>query len=267
VQPRMIHWLSLLCGLPVGLFTLLLLLLYPTAVGHPPTVQAARLGAPMRVVTTTGIITTGELLTGTQSFSSYLPFISYQDITVTNGSFEGGTGIWQEFSRKEQRLVRPVAELAVPPHTGNWAARLGGVDDEIAMLSQGLTIPKEQSCLLYWQWTVSSDACKADYGGVGINGNWYVKESLCAGTATGQWVRRQIDLSRYPTRTVVLNFAVTNDYSSPSIMYIDDIAFASKATCESRNQNTFNATNLTVIDGSHPIVPSNDHPATSSIEE
>jgi hypothetical protein len=264
----MIHWLSLLCGLPVGLFTLLLLLLYPTAVGHPPTVQAARPGSPMRTITAQGVITTSGVLTGTLPLSySYLPFISRQDLIVTHGGFEEGPGIWQEFSRKGQRLVRPATELAVPPGNGNWAARLGSVDDEIAMLSQGITIPKGQSCLVYWQWTVSSDACRADYGGVGINGNWIVKESLCAGTATGQWMRRQISMSKYTTQTVVLNFAVTNDYSSPSIMYIDDIAFASKAACESRNQNTFNATNLTVIDGSHPIVPSNDHPATSSIEE
>ncbi len=266
MQRRMIHWLSLIGALPVGLLTLLLLLLYPTATGRQPTVQAAPPGT--ETITATGVISTSGLLTETLPFSySYLPFISRQDLIVAHGGFEEGPGIWQEFSRKGEPLVKPAAELAVPPHGGNWAARLGGVDDEIAMLSQGITIPKGQSCLVYWQWTVSSDACRADYGGIGINGSWVVKESLCAGTATGQWVRRQITMSRYTTQTVVLNFAVTTDYSSPSIMYIDDIAFAPNAFCTSRNQSAFNATALSVMDSHHPIIPTKDHLASSSTQK
>jgi len=172
-------------------------------------------------------------LTTTQPHTLYLPALLFFVPTPENGGFEAGPVLWDPFSTNGQTLIRSAGELAVAPYAGGWAARLGGLDDEISMLSQGLAISADQACLRYWQWTVSDDACNADYGGVGINGHWAAVHSLCAGTATARWVRIQVDLSNHVTLTgTTLNFAVSNDYSAPSTMYVDEIAFQPTRMCD-----------------------------------
>jgi len=196
------------------------------------------------------VIISGTLiLMGKRStYHMYLPLISQVVLVVVteNDGFEHGPLLWDEFSTAGERLIRPVTTLGVLPHSGQWAAHLGTHNDEIALLSQGVLIPKEQSCLIYWQWTVSNDACNADYGGIGVNGYWVRPESLCSGTATGQWVRRQISMTHYSynytTTNIVLNFAVTNDYSIPSTLYVDDVAFYPTVQCAKNTQNTARST-------------------------
>lgn len=150
---------------------------------------------------------------------------------VNNGDFEAGRVGWSEYSLFGQALIRNQADLAAPPYGGAWAASLGSLDNEISMLSQGVKIPADQACLVYWQWTVSGDACNADYGGIGLNGDWLDVFSLCSGTATAGWVRRQISMSAYVTNAVVINVAVVNDYSVPSTLYVDNIALQPTAQC------------------------------------
>lgn len=185
----------------------------------------------------TGRVTvTGRLIV--RANSVYLPvIIHYPLIEAANGNFELGSTQWDEFSKVGQPLIRPASALGVSPHSGQWAARLGNYDNEISLISQGVSIARDSACLVFWQWTVSNDTCNTDYGGVGINGKWVDVHTLCAGTATAQWVRRQVSMTRYVTTTSVLNFAVTNDYSAPSTMYIDDISFQATALCASSEQN------------------------------
>lgn len=148
-----------------------------------------------------------------------------------NGDFEAGRVGWSEYSAFGQVLIRSQADLSVAAHGGNWAAGLGRLDDELSMLSQGVQIPADRACLVYWQWTVSSDTCNADYGGIGVNGNWVDVFSLCSGTATAGWVRRQISMTAYIANAVVINVAVVNDYSFPSALYVDDISLQPTAQC------------------------------------
>ncbi|HRJ44116.1 MAG TPA: hypothetical protein PL105_19655, partial [Caldilineaceae bacterium] len=206
-------------------------------------------------LTVTGALTVFEGLTVTETiavygslvvaesaeaplFQSYLPAIlRYSVIRANNGGFELGPVQWDEYSSTGQNgLIRSAPELAVPPHTGYWAARLGGQDNDLSMLSQGVSIAKENACLVFWQWTQSKDACSADYGGVGINGKWVDVHSLCAGTSTAGWARRQISMTQYSTAITstltVLNFAVVNDYSVPSTLYLDDVAFYPTTECD-----------------------------------
>ena len=156
-----------------------------------------------------------------------LPYIANRInvFPTSNSGFEHGSLLWDEFSQQGQQLIKYEPDLGVPPHSGRWAAQLGNYDQEISMISQGVTLLEGQSCLGYWQWTVSNDACFADFGGVGIDGEWEAAHSLCAGTATGRWVQQTVTLTKYVSKPFVLNFAVVNDYSVPSTMYVDDIAF------------------------------------------
>ena len=166
----------------------------------------------------------------------YLPMISrYLIDHANNWNFESGSAMWEQYSTHNQPLIRSLPTLGVPAFSGQWAAQLGSRDDEISMISQGVSIRPENACLSYWQWTVSNDTCKADYGGVGINGKWVEVNSLCAGTSTARWVRHQVSLTPYSTAVTssvtVLNFAVVNDYSIPSTLYVDDISFLPTASC------------------------------------
>jgi hypothetical protein len=150
---------------------------------------------------------------------------------VNNGDFEAGRVGWNEYSTRGQALIRSRGGLTVAAHGGSWAASLGNLDNEISMLSQGIQISADHACLVYWQWTVSSDTCNADYGGIGVNGNWLDVFSLCSGTATAGWVRRQVSMTDYITNSVVINVAVVNDYSFPSTLYVDNISLQPTAQC------------------------------------
>lgn len=185
---------------------------------------------------TGGLTVTGQLIVlGEITYRVCLPLVFNFKVVTENGNFEHGAQLWEEFSQKNQQLIKPAGELPIPPQLGAWAARLGVLDDEVSMISQGVSVPAGQSCLVYWQWTTSRDACNADYGGVGVNGNWEAVDPLCAGTATARWVQREVSLKSYTiTPTIVLNFAAINDYSVPSTMYVDNISFQPDSICANK---------------------------------
>lgn len=47
-------------------------------------------------------------------------------------------------------------------------AQLGRADNDVSMISQGVSTAKDTACLVFWQWIVSDDLCDAGYGGVGV---------------------------------------------------------------------------------------------------
>ncbi len=195
-----------------------------------------------------GLSVTGDVtVTGKLSvrpFRFYLPVVAQTIVAETdNGGFEEGPVMWHQYSSDGRPLIVPATEAGVPAHSGGWMARLGGADNDVSMLSQGVPIARDTSCLVFWQWTVSDDLCNADYGGVGVNGRWVNVSTLCAGTSTARWVRRQVSMTVYSVETMttatVLNFAATNDYSAPSTMYIDDVAFYPTTLCTRVGGATF----------------------------
>ena len=177
-----------------------------------------------------------SIIDSSMAYTSYLPGVfSFPPPPprpiIYNGNFELGPVDWSEYSTTGQRLILSAADLPIAPYSGSWAASLGNQDYEVSMLSQAVTIPVDYACLVYWQWIISSDSCNADYGGVGVNGTWFSVQSLCAGTSTAQWVRQQVSMTKTAATPIVLNFAVANDYSFPSTMYVDDISFQPTAQC------------------------------------
>jgi len=197
--------------------------------------HGAEPGARQRLASADGLVVVAQPYTAT-NHTIYLPLVfgpppQPPPLLINNGDFESGRVGWNEYSAPGQVLIRPQVELAVPAHGGVWAAGLGVSDNDISMLSQGVKIPADHACLAYWQWTVSNDACNADYGGIGLDGNWLDVFSLCSGTATAGWVRRQVSMTDYVANSVVINVAVVNDYSSPSTLYVDDISLQPTAQC------------------------------------
>jgi len=83
----------------------------------------------------------------------YLPLVmrsSGTTCTLFNDGFESGrAGSWDEYSSNGWPLILNTSALPTSPHGGNWAAWLGGDDNETALLSQQVTIPSNGTTLHY----------------------------------------------------------------------------------------------------------------------
>ncbi len=148
--------------------------------------------------------------------------------SVVNGNFDAGPdGSWTEFSQKGWPLIVRATDLVtveVTPHSDGWAVWLGGDIDEVAYISQTVTVPISNPVLSFWEWIGSVDVCGYDFGGVRIDGTEIMSYTLCTETSTDRWVRRTQDLSAYAGQTVELEFFVTTDSSGNSNLFIDDVA-------------------------------------------
>ena len=124
-------------------------------------------------------------------------------------------------------MVKNPGELPLVPHSGKWAAWLGGDDEETAVLSQPVTVPGDRKILRYWYWIDSTDVCGKDTGGVLVNNVPVDEYALCVSTDTGGWVMRSTDLAAYAGQQVTLAFRLVNDEGETSSLFIDDVAFVS----------------------------------------
>jgi serine protease len=152
--------------------------------------------------------------------------------TLVNGNFEQGYAAWITSSVHNDILIYTAAELAVPPHGGNWAARMGGTDrnDEKAVLKQSLVVPLQTPHLSFWHMIASTDLCSDtfDTASVVVNGKSVTKTNLCTDTDTkSNWVQQTVDLSLYAGAFVTLEFVLKADGTIPSTWLLDDIAFQS----------------------------------------
>ena len=153
---------------------------------------------------------------------------------LVNGGFESGPGIgWEEYSLlglpvivDTKTLFDPGADIQVTPHTGDWAAWLGGQDNEISYIRQQVTIGSATPVLGYWHWIQSTDTCGFDLARILVDGVQVRSYSLCRNSNTGGWVKQTIDLSAYLGQTITLALQVTTDGSYVSSLYVDDVALA-----------------------------------------
>jgi hypothetical protein len=117
----------------------------------------------------------------------------------------------------------------VTPHSGEWAAWLGGDNNEVAYVRQSVTIPANAATLRFWMWIASEDYCGFDFGGVLINNTTVDQFDLCGAADTNGWVQRSVDLSAYAGQTVALQIRVETDPSLNSNLFIDDVALSAAA--------------------------------------
>ena len=145
---------------------------------------------------------------------------------IVNPGFEQGRGVgWQEVSAQGWVLIMNSGfPTGVSPHSGQWAAWLGGAHNEISYVRQSVTIPAGAPILSFWAWIASADACGYDFGGVLVNSTVVNQFNLCSSTATGGWVRRTVNLSAYVGQTVALQLRVETDGSLNSNLFIDDVS-------------------------------------------
>ncbi|HEY73353.1 MAG: hypothetical protein DRJ03_20545 [Chloroflexi bacterium] len=166
----------------------------------------------------------------------YLP-LALRDFETTltydlaNGNFENGQdGSWTESSSKGWDLITNASDLHISPHGGNWAVWLGGDNDEIAALSQQVTIPSSAATLNYWYWISSEDACGFDYAYVRFGTTMLKSYNLCESNNTSGWTSQQIDVTGWQSQTVELNFAIETDWILNSNFFLDDVSVSTIAT-------------------------------------
>lgn len=143
---------------------------------------------------------------------------------IANGDFENGRdGSWQEYSAYGWDIIVDSFELPIPPHSGSWAAWLGGDSNEVSYILQGVTIPAEASTLSFWHWIGSDDACGYDFGWVKINNTNVLIIDLCEDNNTDGWIKNTLDISAYAGQTVTLQFRVETDDLLYSSYFVDDV--------------------------------------------
>ena len=146
--------------------------------------------------------------------------------TLRNGGFESGRdGSWAESSSNGYSLVlTSVDGLPIAPHSGSWAAWLGGADFEISVLSQKIKVPDTAQTLSFWYWIGSNDLCGYDTAGVFLGTQSLKGYDLCGNHNTNAWVQDTVDISSYRGQTLDLTFKVVTDEGYNSNFFVDDVS-------------------------------------------
>jgi hypothetical protein len=174
----------------------------------------------------------------------YLPLITKSIQTappppaIPNGDFESGAVAWTEFSLNEWPLILSSSYLpgGLLPHSGNWAAWLGGDYDEVAYVRQQVQVSGAGPYLRYWYWSASQDSCGHDWAQVRIDNVPVHTHSLCASTDTNGWLPQVVDLLAYVGQSVALEFRVETNATENSNFFLDDVAFQATAAAPVANR-------------------------------
>jgi len=194
---------------------------------------------------TTGLLKDlGWVLAGTTPAVStiYLPLVLKNYplplSPLVNGDFESGSGVgWSEFSTHGWPIVLNTGfPGSVTPHSGAWAAWLGGGDSDISYIQQQVTVSAGAPYLTYYHWIASADSCGFDFASVLINGVAVDTYNLCSSQATGGWVTHNVNLSAYAGQSVMLQIRVETDSALNSNLFVDDVSFAVTASAASDSE-------------------------------
>ena len=167
---------------------------------------------------------------GSSSWSETRSVIVSATSDIVNGGFEGGNVGWTEYSTHGWPIIVNAFTGSVTPHSGTWAAWLGGEIDDISYVQQQVTVPPSRPYLAYWHWIASNDACGYDFGGVIINSTVVDVYNLCTSANTGGWIKHVVNLSAYAGQSVSIQIHCETDSSANSNLFVDDVAFQSSAS-------------------------------------
>ncbi len=164
---------------------------------------------------------------------------------IQNGGFESAGGPWLSawciwpscsnlsdwFGIDTRADSGQLNTQGASPHTGNWAAWLGGQSNiQMRMDQQSVTVPAGGSTLRYWLWIQSGETtCNIN----DVNGAWVFfitsqqntvdSYPLCTANATSGWTKHDVNLSAYANQTGWLTF-YTRILGANSNWFIDDVA-------------------------------------------
>jgi hypothetical protein len=153
---------------------------------------------------------------------------------LDNGDFEAGRdGSWTEYSRKGWPLiVDDFSPNDLDAHSGEWGVWLGGDDDEVAELSQWVSIPAGATSLYltYWYQIGSTDFCGFDHAWLEVNGTKLKTYDLCSSQTIDYWAKEIVNFDGYAGQTVRIRFHVDTDDGVISNFFLDDVAFQASSS-------------------------------------
>lgn len=162
--------------------------------------------------------------TATPPGAVFMPIAANQSfLSLANSNFEAGATSWKEFSLRNAKLVVKAETAKVAAHSGVWISYLAGLNKEVSLINQKITLPRQQAGLQFWHWISSADECGYDFGGVLVNNVVVDKFDLCTDTGTKGWKLRTVSLTTYAGQTVELQIRAETDSLTPSILLIDDV--------------------------------------------
>lgn len=143
---------------------------------------------------------------------------------IVNGNFEG-TGGWTEEATSGEPII-VTAPNGIPPRSGTKIAWLGGLDSELATISQQITVPMTNNTLTFWYIVSSQETlgCNFDFGRVLINGTEVWTQGLCESENSTGWEQATISLSAYAGQSVTLEIQAETDFSTLSSFFVDDVS-------------------------------------------
>lgn len=162
----------------------------------------------------------------------FFPVILSPAYTLRNGNFESGRGVgWSEHSTNGWPIVLPKAGLpkGLSPHSGTWAAWLGGGVNDTSTLSQLVTIKPGAKVLSFYHWIASLDTCGYDFGRVLVNNTVVLEKNLCKANSTNGWQKVTLNLGAYVGQNVTIKFVSVTDGGDNSNWFIDDVALSATA--------------------------------------
>lgn len=163
-------------------------------------------------------------------YHNYLPLILKAPTApdpIVNGDFEDGKTGWTESATTTRDLiVNSGFPAGVTPHSGLWAAWLGGdALEDTSTISQYVSIPAGRSMLHFWYWISAPEDCGHDFFTLSVGSAPLINWDLCIDSQTGGWVERTIDLSAYAGSSAWINLSVAVDDADTSQVFIDDVSF------------------------------------------
>jgi len=145
---------------------------------------------------------------------------------VANGDFEQGRVAWEDVSKSGLPLIKNTG-FSLTPHSGQYLAWLGGLNDEDGILAQTFALPATGPIYLHYVYQVRSNEanCTFDVARVFVNATRVSETGLCITNETTDWKSGSINLGAYAGQTVRIAFYAITDESVISNFYVDDVAF------------------------------------------
>ena len=133
---------------------------------------------------------------------------------LTNGGFESGTAPWT--------LSGPFV-VTSQAHGGTHSLHFGAATSETDTASQTFTVPASGT-LTWWTRMTTTDTGSAVHDKLAVQlGSTTVKTFTNTGTKS-TWTSSSVSLAPYAGQSVALTFTATNDASSPTTFWVDDVA-------------------------------------------
>jgi serine protease len=178
-----------------------------------------------------GLVNAGRAVSeATSTQAIYLPAFAFSSASgqnvIANGGFEAQANGWAVSSLKGSPVI--MSDALMPPdvlaYSGNYAAWLGGVLDEVNAIAQSVVIPSDEVWLRFrWRLQSVERECGNDWLIVSINNTVVDKVGLCRAKAIADWAGYAQRISGLGGQRVMLQLQVQTNGSLSSSLFVDEV--------------------------------------------